>query len=498
MSIGKWIRTKFASYPTIIPANIIGNRGYVTPAHVPLEWKYVEMNKLMEDERIYSIVSLCASIARNAYKGIEILPEDSFDDKELTKSEKEAINEAEKFARKIDLHDFFFTYSWNVLAYGDYVEKMVIDSKGIQELVPLPLNNLTILESKDQLKVYENQLIYEANYYVISEEFVGVTGVPQANQSEARKSNVCPKEEIIHVSYNNRGQWRKDIRNRDTFGIYSYPPIAPLVRMKNWKDDTIETDKRWKKKLLPRDHWRVDVSDINPVTFLGTTPEEKLKNAKAEADKRMKAVADVADSPNPDQSVITTNSVESLILEPNSTSYVIPNQTIDQINESLGSTTGVPQAYLGGRSDGYAGLTSVNAINNIRMEVLVGKIKKAAERLIKKHLKIAHPDLGEEVIDRLTIQASTKSPQLDLEISKVILNYVGSGLFSAHELRKMAGYSNVVQEPYKNEVDQTLIRGTPDQVMKDTKMEGENKLNNNMGPRAEVNKLGGGRNGLVR
>ena len=464
-----WVREKFAA-PHLRPFSF--GIGSERPAHTELSYKYDDMNRLMEDERIYSIVSLCASIAKNSYKGIEILPRDIFKDDELSESEKKAVNEAEKFTRMINIKDLFFTFAWNILAYGDYVERIISNKDGITHLEPLPMNNLTVIESKDQLNL-TNKIVREPNYYILNEREPNITAI-------------YPKEEILHISHNSRGQWRRDIRNRDTFGIFSIPPIAPLKRMKDWKDNTIIQDKKWKARVIPREHWTVNTEDIIPAMFTaGNTMQEKLQLAQAESQKRIDAIVKVANDPASDQSIVTTNDVESKILEPDSTSYADPNDTINQINEALGSTTGVPQAYLGGKSDGYAGLSSVNAINNVRMEVLVDKIKTGFEYLIRKHLAIKMSGLGKDTIDRIVIHATTISPQLELEMSKVIINYATTGIFDQHELRKMAGYNSVIQNPYTIETNKTDT--SPKERTSANMREAENNTYNNTSPKAEVN-----------
>ena len=474
MSIVNWITDKFQSVNIPSVGTIRNSLSPYRSSSPNISYLYDDMTKLLEDERIYSIVSLTASMIRDSYTGIKIDPKDSYKDDELDATEQKALKYAEQFAKNIQLKSLIYTYAWNVLAYGDYIERFNTSGEGVTRLKSLPLNNVTIIEDRGNINKIDKP-IFEANHYLI-------------NESKFGGADSYTSDEIIHVSYNNRGQWRKDILNRDTYGIYSVPPIAVLKKLVDWKNETISNDKKWKRKMVPREHWEVDTATINPNNFSGT-PDEKIDKAQKHIDSLIDKVQRVVDTPNPDQSIVTNQTVKSKVLEASSVSYAEPNNVLNQINESLGAPTGTPSAYLGGDSAGYAGLTAINNLAGIRIEPLAEKIALAFEKLIRKHLSIAHSNLGSAVINRILINIDTKSIQLKLETSRILLNFVKTELFTKSELRGIVGYGPLSQEPYKVKMDERLIRDNIDQVTADGDKEVPNNDLNNSSPQAEVNQL---------
>lgn len=473
-----WVRDKFfapnPSYPA--PAAVTGpsTHEFKSGINFDLTFDYQAMNKLLADERVYAIVHLAAVMVRSTYQRVDIMPKDIYDDTVLDDKEKKAINIATQFVNKLDIKELFFTYAWNMIAYGDYVEKIVSDSTGITDLVPMPINNITILSKKTDVHQL-SKLITEKNFYVLNEEHNNL-------------QHVYPADQIVHVSFNSRGLWRKDIRNRETYSIYSVPPIAPLRPLLEWKKETIKVDMKWKRKMVPRDHWVVNIEDVTPQIYPGSQ-EEKLAKAKAEIDTRLNTLKGIVDTPEADQSVITTQSITRAVSESSKVSYTSPNDILMQINGYLGVTTGVPDAYLGGSAEGYAGLSSVAIINSFRTETMAEKIKMALERVIHKHLGIANPELGQEVIDRVVIKISATTPQVELEKSKLITNYASAGILTPQELREKAGYGPTSQKLLKAEMDERKVRDSEQQIVADERKAGPERAMNNNSPKAESNQL---------
>lgn len=379
MFIDKWFRDKLTN-PTSLPRayaqDIETNRQTVN-----IPFKYSEMTELLADDRLYSIIVLTSAMVSDAYKGIAILPKSQYKDDELKDKEIDAVDKAVKFARTIDVERLFHDYTWNMILYGDYVERMIIGGEGVKELKSVPLNALTIVESEEQL-TQKTAIVMEANLYIVNELFT-------TNRKEYKA------EDVVHVSFHNRGQWRKDIANRDTYGIYSIPPLATLKKLKEWKYDTINKDMKWKSKLIPRTHWQVDTDDVVPAQFSGDTIEKKMENANNEIDKRLREVGRIVDTPEPDKSVITSKGIEGKILEVKGATYAKPNETLQQINSYLGTTVGIPDAYLGGKPEGYAGLSSVSVVNSLRSAVIAKNVARSLEKVIRRHLGIAYPQLSQ-------------------------------------------------------------------------------------------------------
>ena len=74
--------------------------------------KYEDVEKLLNDEKIYSIVALIASLVQSSYKGVQLKPEDKYTDNELTESERKVLKLAEKFVGDVEGLDYEVLSQW--------------------------------------------------------------------------------------------------------------------------------------------------------------------------------------------------------------------------------------------------------------------------------------------------------------------------------------------------------------------------------------------------
>ena len=469
MPIGKWFRDKFSL--NSIPLSIhFGNR--FSP-DLKMDYSYAAMNKLLEDDRIYSMTTLAASMSYVAYRGIEMLPKSQFGDNKLSKEEIKALDAAVSIARKLDFKGLFYAYAFNTLAYGDYMERIIFNTeKGVTSLQSLPLNSMTIINDKGDIN-RRDVVITSRNLYLRDEEHV-VDQFPYL------------PEDIVHVSYNSRGQWIRDILNRDTYGLYSIPPIATLFRIIAYKNETMDNDRKWRKNALSREHWTLDVDELGPNGFEGTK-QEKINQSITAVNQALTSFKNVIDTPETDQSIITTKSATSQVLESKSGNYNSPNEILEQLNSNIGTPIGVSEAFLGGKVPNGTGLNAVSTFGAMRIDVLCNIIATQLVKVIKKHLSLTLTGVDPEIIDRLAIRINSALSQVELQTSKVVLNLVQTGLFNMAELRGFMGYSASVQEPYTIPVDQRSSRNSPEQVSSDISDESDGNEDTNTTDGANTN-----------
>ena len=420
------------------------------------KFDYGSMVKLGNDERIHSLFVLCASIAHASYRGIYIRPKDVYTDSELEKAEIDCVNEAIKFCEDYNIQDMFYAAAWNVIQFGDYVEVFSVDSSGVTDVMSLPIDRVTIVEEMNQLNKSneeDSEFITEKNIYVINED-----------EENHRKTYLS--DSVVHVSFNSRGQYRRDKNGRLTYGVWSKPPIYVLNTLVDWKRQSIVTDIKWKRRSVPREHWKLDVNTVTPDGFEGTK-DEKIAKATEETTKILDGFKSVVDQPQPDQSVITTSSVECDVLEPKSTTYNDPNETIRQINGFLGTPLGVPEAFLGGKIESFAGTTMSALFSEMRMDVLCKKIAKEYEKMVRAHVAMVYPKYnkdGDSVVNRLKIRVDSSLNQVLLEKTRVAMMMVGMGLFTKEEIRGVMGYSGIAQNPYEKDTGDEIRDGEGEMV----------------------------------
>ncbi len=401
-----------------------------------LKYDYVTIEKLVSDERIYSIVALVCSMVQKAYVGPDIRPENRFTDDKLDPKEDELIKLATALETKLNFKQMTFDYAWQLITHGDLFEEIEKGSEGIEQVNSLPLNAVRVFEKADQ------QNAGGAEIQILKEVFITVA--KDENDNDPRKIN---EDDYIHLSFKNHGVWREDIKGVKTYSIYSIPPIATLQRLVDWKKKTIENDIIWKNKLLPRVLHKLKMPSIVPSKYTGT-PEEKISKAKADAEKLSTDFTTTLKTLRPDDDIVISDAVDTTMLEAKSTNYMKPNETIAQINNLLNTPQGIPSGLLGGES-GSSLATELNAVfAGIRIEYLVNKIADGLTNLMKRHLRIVASGVtDEEVIDRLFIHTDSALTLERFQKLKTALTMVSTGEFTRAEVRKAAGYPRLPQLP---------------------------------------------------
>ena len=254
-----------------------------------------------------------------------------------------------------------------------------------------------------------------------------------------------------------------------------------LQDLVQWKKQSIDIDIKHKRRLVPREHWVVNTDAITPQGFQGTT-DQKLSKAEKKVQDLLEGIKNVVDSPQPDQSVITSNMVEGRIVEPKTTSYKDANETIKQINSFLGTPFGAPESFLGGEVRGFAGTTMSALFSTMRIDVICAMIAEELEKVIRNHVGILFPQHVETIIPRLKIRVNSTLDQVMLEKSKIAMNMASLSLFSRREIRGIMGYSGVAQNPFSRSMNGTELRDSDEQLEADAENTGDEDQLNNRSP----------------
>ena len=444
-----------------------------------LKYDYDTIEKLLDDERVYSIVALVASMVHKAYVGPELRPKDRYLDKELDEKESKAIQEADKFCIKFNIHQKFFDYAWQLVSHGDLYELIKKDGNGVTDIKSLPLNCTRSIANEEQInKLPDNLQIIEENLITVKRNLNDRTPI------------VYKKEQFLHLSFKNHGVWRKDIENIDTYGIYSIPPIANLQRLVNWKKKTIENDILWKNKLLPRILHKLKMPSIVPSKYTGTQ-EEKIAAAKKDADALTNSFMDATKGVRPDDDMVISDAVDTTILEARSTNYHKPNETLSQINTFLNTSHGIPSGLLGGEVGASMGIELAAIFAGIRIDYLAQKIANGIADMMKRHVILAATSAGNEVVDRLFIHVDPALSVEKFEKLKTALSMAATKCFTKAEIRAATGYARIPQLPKEvfPEADLNTVTKTLDDLNSNVKKEKPGSNANNQTPQAQRNTM---------
>jgi len=443
-----------------------------------LDMSYAAMIKLSSDERVESILNLVASTVQKSFAGVYIRPTDRYLDKVLDEGELEILNLADKFIVDLKVKQLFFDYAYNITLHGDVFDRFTKTQEGIIELVPLPLNAISVIQDKNQDSVKgSNVIVMEANFV-------------QVKKSDNNGWNVYPISEILHISFNNRRIWRKDIEGRSTFGIWSIPPMACLQHLVAWKKKTIENDIIWKNKLLPIRHFMLSMPGIVASKYIGTQ-EQKIALATADGNKLISNFKESVKPEAADSDLITSDTVKAAMLEAKSTNYHAPNETIDQINNFMNTPMGVPNSFLGGNSGASQGIEMSAIFNSIRIGKIAEDIAIELTKVLKIHLTILKPGL-KTTIDRVAIHTNTTLSIEKYELSKTALAMSETGAVTIRELRESLGLAPLPALPKEAfPVSTGDIKASKSELIKDIKAEGIKSGVNNNSPQGERNSMEG-------
>lgn len=474
--------------------------------------KYEDVQKLLEDERIYSIIALIAALVQESYKGVHLRPKDRYTDDELDDNELKILKAADLFVGEeegLDYSQLFFEIAWNVILHGEerFIYIFDSDKKKIIELRSVPLNSSYFVDDKSQIKNID-KIVYSDKILVVNTENnnntdsaagkstnispLGNVSSLIAKDKPAANTSIDAKtytdKQFEHIAYHKRGVWRKDIHDRQTFGVYSVVPGKSLQNLFKWKLKTMENDIVWKNKLMPRLKHVLNMAGIFASKYPGKTPSEKTAAALKDAKTVILAFKQNIKIDSPDEDIITSDSVTTEVLEPTSASYLDPNNTLKQINESFNTPFGVPNGQLGGNSGTSMGSQLDSVFESIRVGTISKVIAKHLAKAVRKQLILDTPTL-KDVINRIYIHTDTTLPVHKEELARALLALAKSGMVTKQEGRVMIKLPRLPQLP-----DDAFLaakdnsRESEAQVEKDLLSKKGGGDTNNEGPGAAINK----------
>ena len=445
-----------------------------------LGYDFGEIQRLLTDEKIYSLIALTASLVSSSFKGVSLLPESRYTDKELTPQEEEILTIADRFvgtAVGLNYKRLFFSLTWNIALHGDeiYIYEYGENENrpGISRLVPVPLDSAYFLDERRK-EQNPGETVYNDNILAIRDEQNNVT--------------YYEKEEFEHMSYQNHGIRRTDITGRTTFNVWSLSPGNTLRNMYKWKLKTMENDVAWKNKLMPRILHVLKMPDISPARYPGATQQEKTKNAMEDAKKIMLEYKRQVANDTADADMIETDAVDTKILEANSTNYQLPNETITQINDSFNMPFGISNGQLGGQSGTSMAGELDSVFQSIRIDSISRTIADALGRTLRKQLIIEKPG-AIDIINRVYLHVNSMLPVHQHTTARALLDMSYSGVLLKTEMRELMGLPRVPQLPadYFADVQKNDAKDSPAEKQKNETQTNESVSNNNGGPEAQRN-----------
>jgi len=394
------------------------------------------------DPMLQSAIDTAAKMTYRAMKGVTLHPGEK-----LVRDERELLHELRRFDHQI-MKKYVYDAAYKLLRDGDVCYLIdEVDKIGVRSLEWLPSSKLTIIEELAHLTRFDVP-VRAANFYVLNE-------VPSnANV----KTQTFSKNKVLHINWQ-RIEEVRDIYNRYTYGVYTYPPLEALSTNIIWKFAVQANDMLLREVLVPREHHRLPSEPFNPDFFAGETYEDRVKNATKAAEEMLQLYSGKLQERRVDRGYVTLDNVEIGIVEPK-LSYIDPNPLLLQLEKGIFASVGVPETAVTGATGGRASFASERVVGTymtmkaeFMASVLAGKFAEVSRRHIRSKF-------GER-FDRYLDEIEYKLQLVFFEAERARLAALISelGLFTSEEIRDMLGYAPLT-EKQKEEALQLARRHT--------------------------------------
>ena len=458
---------------------------------------------VLKDDRLRSNLDLYAKMVSRSYQGIDIEQEgDEVNPRELDENEMQMLRTAENLDNRLNFKKLFESYTKSLIKYGDVIEHIETDAAFLDEefeeepevaeaitaLTSLPMNQMTIIDEAGRIENPEpERVITQANIYVVDEE--------NADQTEEDPVQY-DKSEILHISLDNRANWKEDLVGRPTYGIWSDAPLKSVEYLVNWKHNLIRNDMIWRNKMLPREHHKLNMAAFAPENYPRATFTERLNSAKVAATTEMNKYSVSIRNQQPDQGYVTSDDVTIEIIEPKTANYKDANDHINQIDGKIAALTGTPEALSGGQQMGFSSIEFSGTFVTMRAEEMGQLIADALNRIIWKHIKAVHPSSKIADIKRVKIKIRLILDRDLAERANVMSLMSGTKVFTPTEIREIFGKEALtdkeqeeINDFLQSQVEMQAVGKSVDEVAGDVNSRTDNPTGNQQSKQKRLDDL---------
>jgi len=316
---------------------------------------------------------------------------------------------------------------------------------GIRELVWLPIWKLTVMDDKSDWSRFM-VAAQEGTWYCLNE-------IPYSITDELEtKTQWFKKDSVAHFNWG-RKEYVRDINTRPTYNIFTLPPTESLATKLIWKLSLMANDMLLREVMVPREHHQLPSEAFNPDFFQGASQEDRITAAQTAAQSILNSYAKGLEGRRVDRGYVTLDNVAIEIKE-SRVPYTSPNDILDQIDEAINKSMGVPESALSGRAAGrssFASEIAVGAYLIIKAEFVAERIAEKVKELAITHLTIKHPNgRFQKYFDQ--IEFKLQLVFFKTEIARMMAVLASLGIFTQDELRDMLSYDPLTPEQKDNVV----------------------------------------------
>lgn len=340
-----------------------------------------------------------------------------------------------ELAQKIDEHynfkDLYEVLAELLLIHGNVYIHVRKSRSGFPSLRILPNKYVTIVDSKERINNMSTAVaITSAKYYIVNE----------ALDSQFIQTEVIPASEIIHIKYKDTPVFMRDKFGRLTYGIYSISPLMRSIFPVWFKRQAMITDIMWRYRNVPREHHVISSQQFDLRNYSGTI-QERLQQAKLDAERLIEEYAKMLEEQEPDHGYVTLDTVNIRKIDASAGKYAEPNALIEQMSDYMLMALNIPQSIVRGMTKGsYASEIA-------QMSYLSSKVLRIAEKIKHALLEFTR-QLIVKIDETLPVEKLDMKLELILETNRMEQFRMAAimadlGAFTTNEIRKFLGYSEI-------------------------------------------------------
>lgn len=401
------------------------------------------------EPEVAAVVTKVAEMARSSFKYFMLINDSAFDnipdvelvDKEsysgeldedlrnlisTSKLRNEMLDTANEISRLIDVPGIIETWASVLYLHGEVYLK-----KDGLSLSILPNNRITILDNEDRImaNVNPNTLITEENVLVMDERRPTMT--------------IIKKPNFVHLKLNDVPINIRDIKNRQTFGIYALSPLHRAITAIWMKRQIYIIRTLWSYGNLPREHHIIDANAFNAALYSGT-PEQKRRKSNRALVNYIRGYAENLTKKAPDQSHVTSSNIRIENIEHAGNAFMSDEAFLKQLDNSIWDALGMPPSIIRGLSDGsYASELIIASGASLRVEQIARRIGKVILDNMRERLLQINPEYP---VNHLDIKIAFEIASSRLETLKVGQLMKDIGLYTPTEIREESEHSPLTDQ----------------------------------------------------
>lgn len=380
-----------------------------------------------------------STLVSESFKGFFIKSGES-----LSKDEARCVELANDMTETMGIEDILEGFSETLITHGNLY--VIPDSGSVQVQ---PNKYVTLVDKKDDIgSLTLNRVITKANWFILFE-------------NDSTKENVVvPMKDVVHIKYKATPIFQRDLKNRETYGVYSMSPLQRAVLPVWWKRQTMIIDVMWRWRNVPREHHKLDGSMFTLDKFSGSK-SERITSATNAAQSAVNSYIANLKNQDPDQGYVTLDNVDIDVVKQKA-GYMKTNELMSQLDEKTWMALNIPESIVNGKNTGsYASEIAISNYVSAKIIKIAKKFKPLILGMVRDRIREIDEDLP---VNKLDIKYELIMATSKMELFRQAAIMASIGIFTETEIRELGNYMPLTEEMRNELVDPKRETSVEDKV----------------------------------